>query len=162
MEMKNTIDENAHGSSGETFELIQPTASPMNGRNAIDMVAEGTTVRGHVASPGSAPKDEDDVSDTIRGEAAQASRNLQPPLSVSSREGSFRSASTLAADFDFGGERFAVVIPPVSRRWEYKTYDVDPRVKSIVEEVQEGEQLSYVVKSRDGRTSLVSISTITS
>ncbi|MCJ1404768.1 hypothetical protein MMC11_007994 [Xylographa trunciseda] len=156
METEDKNDKHDQRSSAEPMDLIQVTASPPSGRNAIDSVAEGTTLRGDVGSLDSTPKGQDGDSDTIRVEATQVPGKSQSPILISSREASSNSTSTLAADLDLGGEAFAVVVRPISRRWEYKTYDVDPRVKSVVAEVQEGRRLSYKVKSRDGRAFLIS------
>ena len=154
--MDEKVDDYNQRSSTEPMELIPATADLPSGKNAIDMVAEGGTLRGDVGSLNSTPEGEGNVSDTIRVDATQGPDKAQSPFVISSREASASSTSTLAADMDFGGHGFAVVMKPVIRRWEYKTYDVDPRVRRVVEEVQDGKRLSYKVKTRDGRTSLVS------
>ncbi|MCJ1415232.1 hypothetical protein MMC32_001563 [Xylographa parallela] len=153
--MDEKVDDYNQRSSTEPMELIPATADLPSRKNAIDMVAEGGTLRGDVGSLNSTPEGEGNVSDTIRVDATQGPDKAQSPFVISSREASASSTSTLAADMDFGGHGFAVVMKPVIRRWEYKTYDVDPRVRRVVEEVQDGKRLSYKVKTRDGRTSLI-------
>ena len=156
METDEKVDDYNQDSSAEPTALIAATADLPSGKNAIDMVAEGTTLRRDVGSLDNTPEGEASVGDTILVAATQDPDKAQAPFIISSREASASSTSTHAANMDFGRNGFAVVIRPVNRRWEYKTYDVDPRVRSVIEELQDGKRLSYKVKTRDGRTSLVS------
>ena len=158
MEMDDKVDDSDQGSSVEPMDLIPATVDLLSGKNAIDMVAEGTRVGGDVGPLDSTLEDED--GDITRVDTTHGPDKAQVSLVISSRETSASSTSTLAANMDFGEHGFAVVVPPVSRRWKYKTYDVDPRVRSVIEEVKNGERLRYKVNTRDGRTSLVSASGI--
>jgi len=85
------------------------------------------------------------------------------PLFVSSRdpssgsEASMRSESSLRQSMDLPeGATFAVLAPPVRRRWEYQTLDDDPRVTSILQEQDKAGVIIYAVESRDRRVLRVS------
>lgn len=49
----------------------------------------------------------------------------------------------------------AVVIPPATRRWEYQLYD-DSAVQEVLEEYDEDEDVTYLVKYTDGSQAIVS------
>ena len=89
---------------------------------------------------------------------SRGTRASATPLFVSSREASTgpksltRSESSSRQSMVFPeGASFAVFVSPVSRRWEYQTLDHDPRVASILEEVNNAGEISYVIECRDGR-----------
>ena len=85
------------------------------------------------------------------------------PLFVSSHEvslgseASVRFGSSLRQSLDLPeGVNFAVLVPPVRRRWEYQTVNDDPRVTRILKEDKKVGLISYAVESRDGRILRVS------
>ena len=44
-----------------------------------------------------------------------------------------------------------IVIPPVTRRWEYRLYDEDSVLKEILDEYEDSDGLQYWVRFRSGR-----------
>ena len=53
-----------------------------------------------------------------------------------------------------GGNRIAVVVPPVQRRWEYRVYHDDRVITKIL--AQRRDPYHFVVRYQDGRTATVS------
>ncbi|KAL8940694.1 MAG: hypothetical protein Q9216_002681 [Gyalolechia sp. 2 TL-2023] len=51
----------------------------------------------------------------------------------------------------------AVLVPPVERPWEYEVYYEEDAVEDIIEEYEDLEQLQYLVRSRNGNESEVSL-----
>ena len=49
----------------------------------------------------------------------------------------------------------AVVVPPATRRWEYQVYE-EPAVQEVLEEYDEDEDVSYLVRYIDGSEAIVS------
>ncbi|MCJ1282753.1 hypothetical protein MMC26_002078 [Xylographa opegraphella] len=155
--MDEKVDDYHRDSSAEPMELVPATTDLPGVKNAIDAVAEGITLRGDVESLDRTPAGKGNVGVTIRADGTQGPDKAQSPFINSSREASASSTTTFAADMDFGRAGFAVLMHSVSRRWKYKTYDVDPRVKRVIEEIQDATRLSYNVKTLDGRTSLITL-----
>ena len=45
---------------------------------------------------------------------------------------------------------FAVVVPPVQRRWEYRLFEENPAVRMIIGESENGEDVEFLVQFEDG------------
>lgn len=53
----------------------------------------------------------------------------------------------------------AIILPPVQRRWEYRTYD-DAPVAEVLEEFEDSDTIQYLINLRDGRELKVSLALI--
>lgn len=141
-------------SDAEPFQAEDEGVKVSGGRNAIDLVAEGSTMHGIDRSP---PRLERHSSlRDVQAGSAGISNHISSSALASSRSPSRNSTATLQS-IHLTSELLAIILPPVSQRWEYKTYDADPRVRKVVKEVKDAVQLSYLIQSRDGRTSVVSM-----
>lgn len=55
-----------------------------------------------------------------------------------------------------------IVVPPVQRRWEYRVYHEEVSVAEVLEELNDSEELLFLVKLSDGNEVTVSQSAISS
>ena len=55
-------------------------------------------------------------------------------------------------------DRVEVQVPPVERRWEYRTYDYDIRVVRVLKELDRDRTVSYLVEKMDDRADEVGVS----
>lgn len=49
----------------------------------------------------------------------------------------------------------AIIVPPVERRWEYRVFRDELRVREIIEESEDAEELQYLVAFEDGHEAKV-------
>ena len=78
----------------------------------------------------------------------------------------YASESGLQASTDKAKHRWVHHIPPdkveirvplVERRWEYRTFDYDVRIAKVLEEIDEGNTISYMVQKKDNQEDEVSV-----
>ena len=54
-------------------------------------------------------------------------------------------------------DRVEIRVPPVEHRWEYRTFDYDIRIASVLEELDDDGLVSYLVEKKDNRRDEVSV-----
>ncbi|MCJ1475148.1 hypothetical protein MMC13_003808 [Lambiella insularis] len=144
-------------SDTEPLLAVDGVSRSLGTRNAIDLVAEGTlldvTRLPATTNLGSAVQ-------SLQRVPTKEVRKSNSRIFTPSRSTSRRSSATLSQSGHLDVKDFAVIVPPVNRRWEYKTYNADPRVRRVLEEVEDAEQLSYLIQTRDGRTSVSTLEQI--
>ena len=128
--------------------------------NIIDALDNGDTIRlapDPSQSPSSATlagaSSEHEAIPSIHNKMlSERHRVSETPLFVASGSDSTRSESYIPPEsFIPPNASFAVVVPPISRRWEYRTYDNDPRVRAVLKEIRDAGELAYMVRTKDDR-----------
>jgi len=161
MEVQEGDENQAHGAQGEL----------PGGTSDQDMEDSDTVWVAEVGKKGSTRESfaldscNDEPSNNITGLDPFSGTRAATPLFVSSREASSgyeiptptssESSSRQSINLPKGAT-FAVVAPPVRRRWEYQTLDDDPRIAYVLKENNEAGVISYIIESRDHRRLRVS------
>ena len=96
----------------------------------------------------------------VRSNRSGSSKTPDSPLFLS--DGDIHSPrSTRSSSKEKQGrsnDGFVILIPPVTRRWEYRLYNEDATLKEILDEYEDSDELRYQVKYRSGRQAEVSSS----
>jgi hypothetical protein len=161
MELDEGDEDQAHGAQGE-----------LPGGTSDQDMEDGDTVRVAVVGKSGSTRESfaldsrnDEPSNSITEHGPFSGTRAATPLFVSSREASSgyeiptptSSGSSSRQSLNLPeGATFAVVAPPVRRRWEYQTLDDDPRIAHVLKEDNEAGVISYVIGSRDHRKLRVS------